>query len=82
MAIKLDVLVIDRNVTIKLDVLVIDRTVAVLGAGLMGAGIAQVTIDKGITTLLKDVEVQSLARGQQQIEKGLKDSVKKKKISQ
>lgn len=65
-----------------MDVFVIDRTLAVLGAGLMGAGIAQVSIDKGYTTLLKDVSVPSLARGQQQIEKGLKESVKKKKISQ
>lgn len=53
-----------------------------LGAGLMGAGIAQVSIDKGYTTLLKDISVSSLARGQQQIEKGLRESVKKKKISQ
>lgn len=58
------------------------KTLAVLGAGLMGAGIVQVSIDKGYTTLLKDVSVPSLARGQQQIEKGLKESVKKKKISQ
>ena len=53
-----------------------------LGAGLMGAGIVQVSIDKGLKTVMKDVSTASLARGQQQIEKGLKDAVKKKKLSQ
>lgn len=48
----------------------------------MGAGIVQVSIDKGIKTVLKDVSTGALARGQQQIEKGLKDAVKKKKLSQ
>ena len=48
----------------------------------MGAGIVQVSIDKGYTAILKDVAMPSLARGQQQIEKGLKDSVKKKKMTQ
>jgi hypothetical protein len=58
------------------------RNLAVLGGGLMGAGIAQVSIDKGVKTVLKDVSSGALARGQQQIEKGLKESVKKKKFSQ
>jgi len=58
------------------------RNLAVLGGGLMGAGIVQVSIDKGIKTILKDVSAGALARGQQQIEKGLKDAVKKKKLSQ
>jgi len=58
------------------------QNLAVLGGGLMGAGIVQVSIDKGIKTVLKDVSTGALARGQQQIEKGLKDAVKKKKLSQ
>jgi enoyl-CoA hydratase/long-chain 3-hydroxyacyl-CoA dehydrogenase len=58
------------------------KNIAVLGAGLMGAGIVQVSIDKGFSTILKDVSIQSLARGQQQVEKGLKDAVKRKKLSQ
>lgn len=47
------------------------RKLAVLGAGLMGAGIAQVSIDKGLATILKDTTGEGLARGQQQVYKGL-----------
>lgn len=47
-----------------------NRTLAILGAGLMGAGIAQVTVDKGVHTILKDTTVAGLARGQEQIYKG------------
>ena len=36
----------------------------------MGAGIAQVTVDKGIHTVLKDTTVEGLSRGQQQVYKG------------
>src|SRR5262245_54345857 len=39
------------------------RTVAVLGAGTMGAGIAQVTAMAGLTTRLFDVEPAALQRG-------------------
>lgn len=47
------------------------RKLAVLGAGLMGAGVAQVTVDKGVFTILKDTTQEGLARGQQQVYKGL-----------
>ncbi|PVD23591.1 hypothetical protein C0Q70_16863 [Pomacea canaliculata] len=57
------------------------ETLAILGAGLMGAGIAQVSIDKGISVLLKDVSQASLARGQEQIQKSLDAKVKRKKIT-
>lgn len=46
------------------------RRLAVLGAGLMGAGIAQVSVDKGLKTILKDTTVTGLGRGQQQVFKG------------
>lgn len=36
----------------------------------MGAGIAQVTVDKGVRTILKDTTVAGLARGQEQVYKG------------
>ena len=42
-------------------------TVGVLGAGLMGSGIAEVTAAKGIRVLMKDVSPESLARGQKAI---------------
>lgn len=47
-----------------------NRTLAILGAGLMGAGIAQVTVDKGLSTILKDTTVAGLTRGQEQVYKG------------
>mgnify|MGYP002714396862 CR=1 FL=1 len=56
------------------------NTVAVLGAGLMGAGIAQVTADKGITTILKDTSEQGLLRGQQQIMQAWETKYKRKQI--
>uniref|UniRef100_A0A3Q0SIY9 Trifunctional enzyme subunit alpha, mitochondrial n=1 Tax=Amphilophus citrinellus TaxID=61819 RepID=A0A3Q0SIY9_AMPCI len=57
------------------------KTLAILGAGLMGAGIAQVSVDKGIHTILKDTTVEGLARGEQQVYKGLNDKTKKKRIT-
>ncbi|XP_030054499.1 trifunctional enzyme subunit alpha, mitochondrial-like [Microcaecilia unicolor] len=57
------------------------KNLAVLGAGLMGAGIAQVSIDKGIRTILKDTTLEGLDRGQQQVFKGLNDKVKKKNLT-
>ncbi len=43
------------------------KTVAVLGAGLMGSGIAEVSVTKDLRVLLKDVSVESLARGRKAI---------------
>uniref|UniRef100_A0A8C0LI15 Trifunctional enzyme subunit alpha, mitochondrial n=1 Tax=Canis lupus dingo TaxID=286419 RepID=A0A8C0LI15_CANLU len=54
---------------------------AILGAGLMGAGIAQVSVDKGLKTILKDATLTGLGRGQQQVFKGLNDKVKKKALT-
>lgn len=57
------------------------NTVAVLGAGLMGAGIAQVTLDKGYQVVLKDTTQAGLARGVNQIYTGINGGVKRKKFS-
>ncbi|XP_075705053.1 trifunctional enzyme subunit alpha, mitochondrial [Rhinoderma darwinii] len=57
------------------------KNLAILGAGLMGAGIAQVTVDKGVKTILKDSTVEGLGRGQQQVFKGLNDKVKKRSVT-
>ncbi|KAK3089072.1 hypothetical protein FSP39_000564 [Pinctada imbricata] len=57
------------------------KTLSILGAGLMGAGIAQVTIDKNINVIMKDMSQAGLARGEDQIMKGLNTAVKKKKVT-
>jgi len=57
------------------------KSIGILGAGLMGAGIAQVSVDKGIKTVLKDVNTQGLSRGVFQVKDGINKKVKRKKIS-
>ncbi|KAG8238401.1 hypothetical protein J437_LFUL017943 [Ladona fulva] len=57
------------------------KTIAVLGAGLMGAGIVQVSIDKGYKVIMKDTTMAGLARGQNQIQTGLDKAVKRKRMS-
>lgn len=57
------------------------QTLAVLGAGLMGAGIAQVTVDKGIKTIVKDTSQQGINRGIAQISNGFDGAVKRKRIT-
>lgn len=47
----------------------------------MGAGIAHVTIDKGLQVVLKDTNKEGLAKGVAQIEKGLTGAVKRKKLT-
>ncbi|KAJ8305975.1 hypothetical protein KUTeg_016520 [Tegillarca granosa] len=54
---------------------------AVLGAGLMGAGIAQVSIARGLDTIMKDISQEGVSRGQEQVYKGLALDAKKKKIT-
>ncbi|CAB3407534.1 unnamed protein product [Caenorhabditis bovis] len=54
---------------------------AVVGAGLMGAGIANVSIDKAVKTVLLDASEEGLARGQNQIATHLDGQVKRKKIN-
>jgi enoyl-CoA hydratase/long-chain 3-hydroxyacyl-CoA dehydrogenase len=56
-------------------------TVGILGAGLMGAGIAEVSVTKGMRVLLKDMNAGGLARGVAQIDGSLAKKVKKRKMS-
>ncbi|CAG4944551.1 unnamed protein product [Colias eurytheme] len=57
------------------------KTIGVLGAGLMGAGIVQVSIDKGYNVVMKDATNAGLYRGMGQIQTGLTNAVKRKRIS-
>lgn len=57
------------------------KTIGVLGAGLMGAGIAHVSVDKGYQVLLKDTTTIGLSRGVNQIETGLNGAVKRKRLT-
>ncbi|XP_076290293.1 monolysocardiolipin acyltransferase Mtpalpha [Lasioglossum baleicum] len=57
------------------------KKVAVVGAGLMGAGIVQVTIDKSFDVVMKDTNEAGLYRGVGQIQKGLDNAVKRKRFS-
>jgi enoyl-CoA hydratase/long-chain 3-hydroxyacyl-CoA dehydrogenase len=57
------------------------QNIGVIGAGLMGAGIANVSIDKGINTILIDTSKEALDRGQKQIIAQLDGSVKRKRYS-
>src|SRR3954469_6839384 len=55
--------------------------VAMLGAGLMGAGIAYVTADAGIPVRLKDKDDAALGRGLKQIAGILDERVRRKRLS-
>lgn len=55
---------------------------AVLGAGVMGGGIAQLLADKGIWARLKDINYDAIAKGFKAARKIFDQSVKRRKIKQ
>eukprot|EP01137_Pigoraptor_chileana_P011573 Opistho-2@62665 len=57
------------------------QNIAVLGAGLMGAGIAEVSITKNYNAILKDATNDGAARGLKQIYTNLNKRVKRKALS-
>ncbi len=57
-------------------------TIGMIGAGFMGAGIAEITAAKGMKVMLKDVTEEGLASAKQTIWKNLSKKVKKKAMSQ
>ncbi|MEQ1631383.1 MAG: 3-hydroxyacyl-CoA dehydrogenase family protein [Planctomycetota bacterium] len=58
------------------------RTVAVLGAGTMGAGIAQVSAQAGSNVVLQDIETRFVDKGMQRIRDSLAVGVQKQKLTQ
>ena len=58
------------------------KTVGVLGAGLMGHGIAQVAAQAGYDVVLREVDDDRLAKGVGKIEKQLGRAVEKGKLEQ
>ncbi|MDA3130899.1 3-hydroxybutyryl-CoA dehydrogenase [Aliibacillus thermotolerans] len=58
------------------------KTIAVVGAGTMGNGIAQVAAETGYEVILYDVNEEGLNKGIERIEKNLKKNVEKEKIDE
>lgn len=58
------------------------KNVAVLGSGIMGAGIAQVAAQAGLNVKMRDIEDKFLEKGMETIKKSLGRIVKKEKITQ
>src|SRR6185503_4224378 len=57
------------------------ETIAVIGAGTMGHGIAQVAALAGFKVLLNDVDRESLARGVSAIERNLARGIERGKLT-
>jgi len=57
------------------------KTVGVVGCGLMGSGIAQVSAQAGITTWVREVDKPALEKGLGRIRKFLEDGVAKGKLT-
>ena len=58
------------------------ESIAVIGAGTMGHGIAQVAAASGFRVLLSDVDLDALARGVQSIEKNLAKGIQLGKLTE
>ena len=57
------------------------RTLGLLGAGFMGSGIAEVTLDKGIDIVLKDINPDTIQTAKKALWKSLSKKVKRKSLT-
>lgn len=57
------------------------QTLGLLGAGFMGSGIAEVTLDKGIDIVLKDINPETIQTAKKALWKNLSKKVKRKSLS-
>lgn len=57
------------------------RTIGIIGAGIVGAGIAHVSIDKDFQVMLYDRTLSALNQGKSQIIKGYRNYVKRSRIT-
>ena len=57
------------------------RTLGLLGAGFMGTGIAEVTLDKGIDIVLKDINPDTIQIAKQSLWKSLSKKIKRKLLT-
>ncbi len=57
------------------------KTIAVIGAGQMGAGIAQVAAQRGYQVIMRDIEDRFVEGGMDRIEKGLRRQVDKERMT-
>src|SRR5262249_39813520 len=58
------------------------RTVGVVGCGLMGSGIAEVSARAGYTTIVREINDDLLHQGRQRIEKSMATAVERGKLAQ
>ncbi|NIV71877.1 fatty acid oxidation complex subunit alpha FadJ, partial [Candidatus Saccharibacteria bacterium] len=57
------------------------KKIGILGAGLMGTGIASVNINRGMYTIIKDIDVETLRQSEKTLWKELNQRMKKRIIS-
>ena len=57
------------------------NTLGMIGAGFMGAGIAEISVNKGIDVLLKDIKMEGITLAKKEIWKGIAKKLKRKSIT-
>lgn len=56
-------------------------TLGMIGAGFMGAGIAEISVNKGIDVLLKDINPEGIVAAKKEIWKGLAKKIRRKALT-